>query len=149
MVRTFTGRPAIIKKDGWTIMLSVHDAAFMEERSRRRAELAQAHPDKGGTAHKFNKLMENYREWLRKEWDFYLPLGLKPPMEHRRPFSYGVVKELVAAEDETPRPLCKNCKIRPVADSRKGGFLSFCSRSCSNRDVCRRRRPCRKSSSTL
>ena len=79
LVRSLTGRPPIVKLDGWVIYLSVHDAEYLRTRREWRQKLRVAHPDQGGSAYRFRLSMGAYRSWLATENRYYARLSLTPP----------------------------------------------------------------------
>lgn len=79
LVRVFAGRPAFVKKDGWLVSVSTMDAAYQATWRAYKRLLRDNHPDKGGSAGKFRKLMGQRERWLEEEERRYEALGLEPP----------------------------------------------------------------------
>lgn len=73
------GRPAVMVVDGWTVFVSIRDAAYEAEMKRWRQRLAAVHPDRGGSAWKFRKVMGQRIRWQCEEARWYARLGLLPP----------------------------------------------------------------------
>lgn len=71
-------RPAIVERDGWKVLVYVHDAEYLRQRSEWREKL-RAHPDTGGTAGKFRRVHSAYERWRKQEETWYLGHGLTPP----------------------------------------------------------------------
>lgn len=72
-------RPATLQVDGWTVYVSIRDAAYMAELRRWKQRLAAVHPDRGGTARKFRMVMGARIRWQCQEAKWYADLGLLPP----------------------------------------------------------------------
>lgn len=72
-------RPAVITYQGARIYLHIHDAEYMRERSAWRQRLAAAHPDAGGNAAAFQRLIGQRTAWQAREAAWYARLGLLPP----------------------------------------------------------------------
>ena len=79
LVRSITGRPPIVKLDGWVIYLSVHDTEYLRTRREWRQKLRAAHPDQGGSTYQFRRAMGSYGAWRAAENRYYARLGLTPP----------------------------------------------------------------------
>lgn len=74
-----SGRPTVIQKGGWSVVVSIHDHSYQEEKRAWRRRLATDHPDLGGTQRRFIKTFGQYRGWLYRERKYYAGLGLLPP----------------------------------------------------------------------
>lgn len=79
LVRVFAGRPAFVKKDGWVVSVSTMDAAYQATWRAYKRLLRDAHPDRGGKATQFRKLIGQRERWLEEEERRYGVLGLEPP----------------------------------------------------------------------
>lgn len=79
IIKVIDGRPAIVKVDGWTVFLSVRDAEYLRILKQFKRRLAEAHPDKGGTAGRFRKVMSERLRWQMTEASFYASIDLLPP----------------------------------------------------------------------
>ena len=73
------GRPTIIKRNGWTIYVSVHDQQYARQKQSWKRVRAAAHPDAGGSTQQFQRVESEYQRWLEDEWLWYADLGLRPP----------------------------------------------------------------------
>jgi hypothetical protein len=80
-------RPAIIKQDGWTIYLSIHDAQYLRTVKDLKSAVINAHPDKhcidGQTtprAHAiYRKKVLDLMRFKISERNWYWKLRLMPP----------------------------------------------------------------------
>lgn len=70
---------SVVQKDGWNVIVSIHDSAYLEEKKKWRGRLAAAHPDHGGSGRKFRAAYRQYRGWLLQERRYYASLNLLPP----------------------------------------------------------------------
>lgn len=73
------GRPATVRRAGWRIYVSVHDAAYLDAKAEWRARLREEHPDHGGSAPNFRRTLKAYQAWASSERTWYAALGLLPP----------------------------------------------------------------------
>lgn len=92
------GRPATIKKDGWTFFISIHDKQALLERREWKQKIAAAHPDKGGTSDAFRRVLWLYSIWVRNQLRYYRQLGLMPPFNVRPELLEKVEQEPQIAE---------------------------------------------------
>jgi len=79
LVVLFGGRPAFVKHEGWTVSVSTMDAAYKDRWRAYKRLLRDAHPDRGGRATQFRKLVGQRERWLEEEEKRYQELGLEPP----------------------------------------------------------------------
>ena len=78
-IRVFRGRPPIVEARGTRFFVSVHDAWYLEERTRHLERLKAAHPDRGGTTAKLMQAKRAYDRWRLEEGRWYDAIGLEPP----------------------------------------------------------------------
>lgn len=79
LVPVFRDRPTIIKRDGWTIFVSVADADYFKTKRQWLQKRIAAHPDKGGSSDDFTKITARYDQWRDYESLRYASYGLLPP----------------------------------------------------------------------
>lgn len=76
---TSTGRPSAITRDGWTVLIGVHDEYFRREVRRWRQRLAAAHPDAGGSHRAYLRVTAQRDRWLARESAWYAEHGVPLP----------------------------------------------------------------------
>lgn len=79
LVPLLPNRPPILKLNGWTVYLSVHDSAYLNQLKTFKARLKLAHPDAGGSGAKFRHVMSQRRSWQLAEATWYAAFDLLPP----------------------------------------------------------------------
>lgn len=79
LTKAYAGRPAFVAYKGGRVALAIRDGAYLLERRAWRQRLAAAHPDKGGTATRFEKIKRQYDAWEAAERRGFAELGWPPP----------------------------------------------------------------------
>lgn len=73
-------RPVFVKDaNGWSVNIAAHDAWYREERARRKAKIAEVHPDRGGSTKQARAAIKAYHDFLDREDAWYAQHGLEPP----------------------------------------------------------------------
>jgi hypothetical protein len=85
-LQTFADRPVVVKRDGWTIYVAIHDLEYIRQRSEWKRQLAAVHTDRGGSAAAFRDIKQQQERWQATEEAWYATLGLAPPPFGTRPF---------------------------------------------------------------
>lgn len=80
LIPTLPGRPAVLKKDGCTYFISVHDAEFLRVRAEWKRKLKELHPDTASMHGNFIAAVNGYRMWQQKEAVWYAEVGIDPPI---------------------------------------------------------------------
>jgi hypothetical protein len=79
LVPSYRGRPPVIRRDGWTEFVAIHDQGYYRNKKSWKRKLATLHPDHGGSAASFRSARAKYETWLLRERHYYWKLDLMPP----------------------------------------------------------------------
>jgi hypothetical protein len=89
LIPQFGERPSVLKVDGWTCYVSIHDQEYLRMKKEWRKRIIAAHPDKHCASSKdrgwkqatarFLSQQAQYRRWMRSERCWYWKLKMMPP----------------------------------------------------------------------
>jgi len=79
LAKTFAGRPAFVAEGTGRVAIGVHDGWYLQERTKWRQRLSEAHPDHGGASVPFMRVRRLYETWAVQERRWYARYGLMPP----------------------------------------------------------------------
>lgn len=127
LIPTYAGRPSVLHIDGWTVYVSVRDAAYTHTKREWRHKLAAAHPDRGGSHDAFLATKRQFDRWRRGEAEWYQSLGLLPPDGWRADTIAGLPRQLLDRVEVT----CGACGRTFRVNRCHATKARFCSRICA------------------
>lgn len=126
LVQVFEGRPSVVANNGWTVYVSVRDAAYLQTKRDWKRKLAAAHPDRGGAHDAFLAVHQAYTDWHTVAAAEYEVLGLLPP-------------DMGGAFSATDRPrkgyanmTCEGCRQVFTVERCRVARRRYCSRLCKS-----------------
>lgn len=89
LVPVIDGRPVVIKQDGWTVFVAIHDQEYLRVKREWKRKLFELHPDRSGIKpgdkrweivnRQFRSVLVKYGQWRRDERVWYWRIKLMPP----------------------------------------------------------------------
>jgi hypothetical protein len=79
LVKKRANRPSVLKVDGWHVYISIRDGEYERLVKWWRRKLTAAHPDRGGTHHRFLTVNRAFTRWRMQEAAWYAQCDLLPP----------------------------------------------------------------------